>query len=104
MNESLQEPRGAEISCTRPDYLISVQYIAVVSSKDGLWTSPVPNRQALTDYHLSCSIPSIKHSIYAQTGLLSVPFVLMIAAVESMQFVQYALLLSNPLFYNRNTL
>ena len=59
--------------------------------------------QALTDYHLSRSIPPIEHSTHALTGLLSAHFVLMIAALESMQFVQFALPLSDPPFYNRNT-
>jgi hypothetical protein len=65
-------------------------------------TSPIPTGQALTDYHLSRSIPPIEYSTHAQTGLLCAHFVLMIAALESTQFVQFALPLSDPPFYNRN--
>jgi hypothetical protein len=61
------------------------------------------DKQALTDYYLSRSISLIKHSTHAQTGFLSAHFILMIAALESTQFVPFALPPSNPPFYNRNT-
>jgi hypothetical protein len=65
--DSLQQLRAAKMVCGRDQ-----------SNSDG---------QALTDYHLSRSIPPIEHSTHAQTGLLSAHFVLMMAALESTQFV-----------------
>ena len=38
MNESWQEPGGAEISCTGLHHLISRQPMAVVNSKADVWT------------------------------------------------------------------
>jgi hypothetical protein len=53
-----------------------------------------PDKQALTDYHLSRSIPLAEYSVLR--------FVM--AALESTRFVQFALPPSNPLFCNSNTL
>jgi hypothetical protein len=39
MNESWQEPGGAEISCAGPDRLISGQPTAVANGKADMWTS-----------------------------------------------------------------
>jgi hypothetical protein len=61
------------------------------------------DRQALTDYHLSCSIPLAGYSTYAQTGFLLCPLRFVMATLQSTQFVQFAFPLSNPLLHNRNT-
>jgi len=62
------------------------------------------DRQALTVYHLSRSIPLAGYSTHAQTGFLLCPLRFVMAALESTQFVQFAFPLSNQSFYNRNTL
>ena len=100
MNESWQEqePGGAEISCAGPDRLIpdSLRQLRAAKMGCGRYLSN-SDRQALTDYHLSPSIPPIKHSTHAQTGLLSAHFVLMMAALERTQFLPFVLPPSRPL-------
>ena len=41
MNESWQEPEGAEISCAGPDHLISGQLTAIVNSKADVILKPL---------------------------------------------------------------
>jgi len=84
--------------------LISGQYTAVASGKLMCGRDQSnSDRQVLTDYHLSRSIPLAGYSTYAQTGCLC-PLRFVMAPLESTQFVQFAFPVSNPLFYNRNTL
>jgi hypothetical protein len=91
MNESWQEPGGAEISCAGPDRLISGQHTAVVSGKVDVWTSPVQFRQAgahrlplkpLNPPPSPLNIPHISNWF----ALCPLRFVM--AALESTQFVQ----------------
>jgi hypothetical protein len=62
------------------------------------------DRQAVTDYHLSCPIPLAGYSTYAQTGLLLCLLLFVMATLRSTQFVQSAFPLSNGPFCNSNTL
>jgi hypothetical protein len=62
------------------------------------------DRQALTDYHLSCSNPLARYYTCAQTHFLLCPLCFVMATLQSTQFVQFAFPLSNPPFHNRNTL
>ncbi|KAH8782184.1 hypothetical protein BGZ57DRAFT_273789 [Hyaloscypha finlandica] len=84
--------------------LISGQHTAVASGKliCGRDQSN-SDRQVLTDYHLSRSIPLAGYSTYAQTGFLC-PLRFVMAALESTQFVQFTFPPSNPPLHNRNTL
>jgi len=85
--------------------LISGQYTAVASGKLMCGRDQSnSDRQAITDYHLSCSIPLAGYSTYAQTGFLLCPLRFVMATLQSTQFVQFAFPLSNPPFCNSNTL
>jgi hypothetical protein len=76
MNESWQEPGGAEISCAGPDHSISRQPMAVANGKADVWTRTAQFRRAGSHgLHLSRSIPLAEHYTHAQTGLLSAHFV-----------------------------
>lgn len=48
MNESWQEPGGAEISCAGPDGLILGQPTAVANGKADVWTVPTSRRLWVT--------------------------------------------------------
>jgi hypothetical protein len=72
MNESWQEPGGAEISCVGPGHSILGQPIAVANGKADVWTRTAQFRQAgAHGLYLSRSIPLAEHYTHAQTGLLS---------------------------------
>jgi hypothetical protein len=61
------------------------------------------DKQALTDYYLSRSIPLAEHSIICSNWFALCPLRFAMAALESTQFVQFAFPLSNPPFCNSNT-
>jgi hypothetical protein len=85
--------------------LISGQHTAVASGKLMCERDQSnSDKQALTDYHLSRSIPLTGHSIHAQTGFLLCPLRFVMAALASTPCVQSAFPLSNQPFHNRNTL
>ena len=85
--------------------LISGQHTVVTSGKLMCGRDQSnSDRQALTDYHLSRSIPLAEYSTHTQTGFLLYPLRFVMAALESTQFIPFTFPPSNPPFHNRNTL